>query len=352
MHVEIARTDLVRILSAVGRIVESRNTIPILSNVMIAAGDGEVVVTGTDLEIMAYAKAQAECTSGSICVPASTISDIAKKAGSDTITMDLVDGNLIVKSGRSKFTIPTLPSTDFPIMSNVSYAGVTKIDLVSLFQLVSFAISNEETRYYLNGIFVQADGNKITATATDGHRLASYSVDSDAVFPSVIIPTKTVQMCPKGEIEFSVSENGIQYVAGDLTIMSRVIDGTFPDYNRVIPSNNESVATFNRDEMIKASDRVVTISMGDKTRAVKLAIAPGAISLSAKKEGSNASDEIEADFSGEPLDVGINASYLSAMLSVLPNGRTEFHLGSQGSPVLVKSPTLPTWTGVVMPMRI
>lgn len=352
MHLTLSRADLARVLTNVGRVIEARNTIPILSSFMLEAGASCLHVTGTDLDIVATDRCDAKVQeAGSVCVEAKLLADIAKKAGADEILLLLEGDKLIVKSGRSRFSLQTLPSGDFPSLSGGTFDAEFNLDIAGLFTPVGFAISTEETRYYLNGTFLIGEGGSLTAVATDGHRLARNKVDSEAEFAGIIVPKKLCGMLPKGVVAVSVSQQKIQLATGDFTITSKLIDGTFPDYNRVIPVNNDKVVTIDRDVFLRASDRVVTIS-NEKGRGVRLAIAPGSVALTAKSDVGTAEDEVPAEYTGEPIEVGFNSAYVRDMLSVLPSGPIQLALQDGGSPGLIKSPTADGWLGVLMPLRV
>lgn len=305
MHLTINRAALSRAITAAGRAVESRNTVPILSNLLLTATDDGLTVTGTDLDVVVTIQAQADVRApGAVCVDAKLLGDIAKKAGADDVLLSLDDDRLIVKSGRSRFALQTLPAADFPTMGAATYAATFDIDLAALFAPVQFAISNEATRYYLNGVYFHGGGGKITAVATDGHRLSRHIINEDFIaFVGVIVPTKTVGLLPKGVVTVQVSDNKIRIDADGLEIISKLIDGTFPDYERVIPTENDRVVTVDRDTMMKAADRVASIS-SERGKAVKLAVAPGGIVLSSRSDVGTAEDEVAADYSGEPFEIG------------------------------------------------
>ncbi len=350
MHLVIHKEDLTRVLGAVAKVVESRNTIPILSCVMLTAaatGDaGGLSVMATDLEILATAGAPAQvAAAGSICVEAKLLTDIARKATGD-VTMILDDGKLVVKSGRSRFSLQTLPSADFPDFGTHKYDAEFETDIAALFAPVAFAISTEETRFYLNGIYLEPTA----ATATDGHRLGTISTDLPT-FEPVIVPRKLVGLVPKGAVKVSVSEQKIRLETDALTLTSKLIDGTYPDYRRIMPTQNDKIVKVDRDALMKAADRVSTVS-SERGRAVKLSIAPGSISLAVRSgDNGTAEDEVEADYSGEPLEIGFNAAYLKELLGVLPAGEVTIALADSGSPTLVTGETEGLKL-VLMPCRV
>jgi DNA polymerase-3 subunit beta len=352
MQLSISRADLSRVMTNVGRVVEARNTIPILSSVLLTASDGRLTISGTDLDIMATASTDADVsTPGAICVDAKLLGDIVKKAGDSDVTMSLAGDKLTVKSGRSKFTLQTLPADDFPDLKDDDFKTEFEIDLAALFAPCAFAISNEEVRYYLNGVFFIADDGFMTAVATDGHRLARHRQPSTESFTGVIVPRKTVGMLPKGIVTVAVSETKIRIRAGDFLLVSKLIDGTYPDYERVVPKSNDKLITVDRDAILKAADRVASIS-SERGRAVKLSIAPGSVELSARSDVGQAEDEVAAEYTGEPIDIGFNSVYLRDLLSVLPSGPVVIALADNGSPGLVTSPAFDGLTLVAMPMRV
>lgn len=349
MHLVIHKEDLTRALAATTKVVESRVSIPILSSVQLAAAGDGLAITSTDLDIIATAGVPAEVTTpGNICVNAKLLNDIARKATGD-ITMTLDGDKLSVKSGRSRFSLATLSAEDFPTLGDDKFDAEFEIDLAALFAPVSFAISNEETRYYLNGVFFK--GGKSEAVATDGRRLGRHFGPDLPAFEGIIVPRKMVGLLPKGKVHVAVSQQKIRIVSDDVRITSKLIDGTFPDYERVIPKNNERVVIVDRDALMKASDRVSTVS-SDRGRAVKFSIAPGSIALAVAAGEASANDEVEAEYSGEPMDIGFNAAYVRDVLNVLPSGPVKLALQDGGTPGLITSDGFDGLTLVCMPMRV
>ncbi|MBY3263842.1 DNA polymerase III subunit beta [Rhizobium laguerreae] len=355
MHLTIARQDLARVLTNVGRVIESRKTMPILSNVLLEADADGLRVTGTDLDIIATDRAVANTEeAGSICVDAKLLADISKKAGGD-ISISLEADRLVVKSGRSRFALPTLAAADFPTLDGGKFDATFDIDLAALLAPVSFAMSTEETRYYLNGVFIhlQEDGDQfIRAASTDGHRLSRHQMayTGEDAFKGVIVPRKAVGVVPKGTVTVSVSEAKIRIAAGDFVLTSKLIDGTFPDYQRVIPTGNDKIVTVDRDAFMKAADRVATVS-SEKGRAVRLSIAPGAVNFTVNNADAAATDEIEAEYGGEPIEIGFNAAYLRDLFGVFPSGPVTIAIADGGSPGLFKSAGFEGLLLVGMPMR-
>lgn len=350
MQLTISRTELARVVGAVGKVVEARNTIPILSNILLEAEGDTLKVTGTDLDIQATATASAEIAKpGRITVNAKLLDSIVRKATGD-ISIDLKDVRIDVKSGRSKFKLETLPASDYPDLAGGTYAAEFNIDLASLFAPVAFAISTEETRYYLGGVYFHVVDGVAVAVATDGHRLARNRGPYIPDFAGIIVPRKTVGLLPKGSVNVSVSDSKIRIQSADLTIVSKLIDGTFPDYVRVIPRDNDLVVTVNRDEMMKAADRVTSVST-ERGRAVKFSIAPGGISLAVRSDVGEAQDEVAAEYTGEPFDIGFNAAYVRDIFTVMPGGDVSIAMSGAGSPAVITG-GLEGWDGVLMPVRV
>lgn len=350
MRLTIPKADLARVITNVGRVVESRNAIPILSALRLSADNGQLTVTGTDLDIVATDRATATIEqAGAVCVDAKLLGDISKKAGGE-ISLSLEGDRLTVKSGRSVFKLATLPAKDFPSLDDGKYTATFDIDLAALFAPVSFAISNEVTRYYLNGIYMHVQDGQLRAVATDGHRLSRIIGPSVSDFEGVIVPTKAVGLVPKGVVKVAVSDTKIRIESGDFVLTSKLVDGTFPDYQRVIPTNNDKLVTVDRDVFMRAADRVATVST-ERGRAVKLSIAPGSVAFSVNNTDAAASDEVEAEYSEEPIEVGFNSLYLRDVFSVLPAGEVQLALADAGTPAIITGGTEGLLI-VLMPYRV
>lgn len=364
--ITLKRADLVSAL-AISRVVERRNTIPILSNVKLVAGDGTLKVTATDLDIMATAILPVE---GEIAttVPAHLLHEIVRKLPEGcevSLTVNAEGTSMAVRSGRSNFRLQCLPVSDFPDLSEGETPVRFTLSGSALKRLLStcqFAISNEETRYYLNGIYLCAvegeDGPTLRAVATDGHRLARCDMlapEGGSTFPGVIVPRKTVAELIKlggeaGEVEISLSDSKLIAETASLRIVSKLIDGTFPDYQRVIPNRNDKIWKMDRQAFINAADRVSTIS-SERGRAVKLEFAEGKITLQVKNPDSgDAQDELAADGS-EAVEIGFNAKYLAEVLGAMEGETAEIRLADSGSPTLFTDPADTSALFVLMPMR-
>ncbi|MBB5664777.1 DNA polymerase-3 subunit beta [Rhizobium leguminosarum] len=352
MKLTIQRADLARVLTNVGRVVESRNTIPILGNVLLSAAEGRLHVTGTDLDIVATDVAPADVTTpGTVCVDAKLLADIAKKAGGD-ISISLEGDRLQIKSGRSVFKLSTLDAADFPTFGDKAYDASFEIDLASLFAPVAFAMSTEETRYYLNGVFLHVHDGAVVAVSTDGHRLSRHTGPAVPAFTGVIVPRKAVGLLPKGVVSVSVSESKIRISAGDFILTSKLIDGTFPDYQRVIPTANDKIVTFGSDDMRQAAGRVAAVS-SERGKAVRLSLADGVGKLDVSNpERGSASDEIVVSYNGDKIDIGFNAAYLTELVGIFPAGDIRLALADSGSPAVFTSDKAEGLLAVLMPVRI
>ncbi|MCO6187339.1 DNA polymerase III subunit beta [Rhizobium sp. L1K21] len=372
MRITIERANLLKSLNHVHRVVERRNTIPILSNVMLK-GDGanlEMKATDLDLEITESTPAQVE-QAGGTTVPAHLLYDIVRKLpdGSEVLLATTPDGAaMTVAAGRSKFSLQCLPVSDFPDLTAGTFSHTFKLPAASLKMLIDrtqFAISTEETRYYLNGIFmhtVEAEGDlKLRAVATDGHRLARADVTAPSGsegMPGIIVPRKTVGELQKlvdgldADVLIEISDAKIRMTAGPIILTSKLIDGTFPDYQRVIPSGNDKEMRIDTKSFQNAVDRVSTIS-SERGRAVKLALSDGQMTLTVNNPDSgSATDEVPAGYDSDPLEIGFNAKYLLDITSQLSGEQAIFLFSDPGSPTLVRDTASDDALYVLMPMRV
>jgi DNA polymerase-3 subunit beta len=371
MKLTIERAALLRALNHVQSVVERRNTIPILSNVLIEAKDGSLGLTATDMDIAIVERVTADVgTSGATTAPAHTLYDIVRKLP-DGAQVDIEasgEGDrLTLKSGRSRFTLSTLPTDDFPVMSGGDLPHEFQIDADALRGLIDrtrFAISTEETRYYLNGIYVHAadgDPQMLRAVATDGHRLARVEIplpDGAGGMPGVIIPRKTVNELRKlieevnGGVDITLSDTKIRFAFGDAILTSKLIDGTFPDYERVIPSGNDKIMTVDCSDFAEAVDRVSTIAT-EKMRAIKMKLEGDQMELSASsQENGQAVEEVGIDYGKDAIEIGFNARYLLDIAHQVEGDTAEFVMADAASPTIVRDPKDPGALYVLMPMRV
>ncbi|MCG7508897.1 DNA polymerase III subunit beta [Mesorhizobium retamae] len=372
MRVILERSNLLKSLNHVHRVVERRNTIPILSNVLLMAEGGslEMKATDLDLEVTEAAPAKVE-QSGATTVPAHLLYDIVRKLpdGAEVMLKTDEDGNaMTVISGRSSFRLQCLPQSDFPELSAGSFSHIFRLDSTALKRLIDktqFAISTEETRYYLNGIFLhthEVGGKlKLRSVATDGHRLARAEMDAPAGsegMPGIIIPRKTVSELqklvddPEVAVTTELSDTKIRLTIGSVILTSKLIDGTFPDYQRVIPTGNDKKLIIDRQTFASAVDRVSTIS-SERGRAVKLSISDGQVTLAVNNPDSgSATEELAADYTSDPIEIGFNARYLLDVAAQLSGGEAKFMLADAGSPTLIHDTSDENALYVLMPMRV
>ncbi len=372
MRLTIERAALLKALGHVQSVVERRNTIPILSNVLLAAEGSSLSFSATDLDMEIIDQAAASVDApGQITAPAHTLYEIVRKLpeGSEVeLRYTGEDPRLSVSAGRSRFNLPVLPAGDFPVMSQdglSSRVAVDTNDLIRLIDKTRFAISTEETRYYLNGLYLhtvlEGGAPRLRAVATDGHRLALAEMpapEGAAGLPGVIVPRKTVQEARRllddcGEVvELQLSAAKVRFEFGGATLTSKVIDGSFPDYVRVIPRDNPRILTLDNKLFAQAVDRVATIS-AEKSRSVKLGIEPGKMVLTVRNmEAGQAVEELEVEYEGEPFEIGFNARYLLDVTDQIQSETAEFRFADPASPTLVIDPADAGVQYVLMPLRV
>ncbi|WP_417242221.1 DNA polymerase III subunit beta [Celeribacter sp.] len=372
MKISIERGELLKAVGQAQSVVERRNTIPILANVLIEAEGNDVSFRATDLDIEVVDKCNAMVErAGSTTVSAVTLHEIVRKLPDGAmvqLTDDGATGRLTVEAGRSNFSLATLPKEDFPIMANADYESNFAIPapvLRRLFDKSKFAISTEETRYYLNGVYMHisdAEGGKVLrCVATDGHRLARVDAalpDGAADMPGVIVPRKTVGELRKllddddMTIAVSVSEAKVRFATPSITLTSKVIDGTFPDYTRVIPVGNTRKLEVDAAEFARAVDRVATVS-SERSRAVKLSLEVDKLTLSVNAPDSGAAEEeLAVAYNDERLEIGFNAKYLLEIASQVDRENAVFLFNSSGDPTLMREGNDTSAVYVVMPMRV
>ncbi|WP_238366327.1 DNA polymerase III subunit beta [Mesobacterium pallidum] len=372
MKLSIERGTLLKAVSQAQSVVERRNTIPILANVLIEAEGNTVQFRATDLDIEVVDRAPAMVErAGSTTVSAVTLHEIVRKLPDGalvTLTDDGAAGRLTVEAGRSNFNLATLPKEDFPVMASSEYSAnfSAKAEVLRrLFDKSKFAISTEETRYYLNGVYMHvADGDGgqvLRCVATDGHRLARIDAplpEGAGAMPGVIVPRKTVGELRKlleeddMDIAVSVSETKVRFATPDITLTSKVIDGTFPDYTRVIPQGNTRRMEVDATDFAKAVDRVATVS-SERSRAVKMSLDEDRLILSVNAPDSGAAEEeLAVAYSDERLEIGFNAKYLLEIASQVDRENAVFLFNSAGDPTLMREGNDETAVYVVMPMRV
>jgi DNA polymerase III subunit beta len=372
MKVTVERAELLKSLSHVHRVVERRNTIPILANVLIRADRSRLAFKATDLDLEVVETVAAEVNPGGVTtVPAHMFYEIVRKLPEGAQIVLEASGDravLTIRAGRSRFTLQTLPESDFPDIAagDMTHKFVlAAADLKRLIEKTQFAISTEETRYYLNGIYLHTAGTGndtvLRAVATDGHRLAQVEFAAPTGtegLPGVIVPRKTVNEVQRliedtdVEVTVEVSAAKIRFTIGDVVLTSKLIDGTFPDYGRVIPLGNDKQLEVNKREFELAVDRVSTVS-SERGRAVKLSLSSGRLVLSVTNPDSgSATEELEVSYEADPIDIGFNSRYLLDIAAQIEGDTAILKLADPGSPTLVQDKDAKGALYVLMPMRV
>jgi DNA polymerase-3 subunit beta len=370
MKATIERATLLKGLSHVQSVVERRNTIPILSNVLLeaqASGAMRLMATDLDLQIDETIAAAVD-QPGATTISAHTLFDIVRKLPEGSqVELNAAEGRIIVTAGRARFTLSTLPRDDFPVIAEGELPCTFELPAETLKQIIDktrFAISTEETRYYLNGIFLHVADEAtpvLKAAATDGHRLARVTMprpDGAEKMPDVIIPRKCIAELRKlldevdGSVGVSLSNSKIRFDLGQAILTSKLIDGTFPDYSRVIPTGNDKILRIDPKSFMEGVDRVSTIAT-EKTRAVKMALDRDKVTLSVTSpENGAAAEEVPGEYAAQGFEIGFNSRYLMDILGQIEGDMCEVHLADAAAPTLIrendKSPAL----YVLMPMRV
>ncbi len=375
MKVTVERATLLKCLAHVQSVVERRNTIPILSNVLIEAKDGGLRLMATDLDLQVVETIPAHVSApGATTVSAHTLFDITRKLPEGAqVELYVSAEKMTVTADRYRSNLATLPRDDFPVIAETDLPTKFSLDAEALRDIIDgtrFAISTEETRYYLNGIFlhvVAGETPKFRAVATDGHRLARIELDvpvGAAGMPDVIVPRKCVAEIRKlldevdGPVEVQLSSSKIRFKLGPdgangAVLTSKLIDGTFPDYSRVIPTANDRLLRIDRKSLAQGVDRVAAIATTEKARAVKIALGHDKVTLSVTSpENGTASEEIPADYTSPEFEVGFNYRYLLDILDQVDSDLVEVHLADAAAPTLIRVNDTSSALYVLMPMRV
>ncbi len=372
MKLIIERAALLKALGHVQSVVERRNTIPILSNIKLEASAIELALRATDMDLEVVESVAANvATPGGATVPAHTLYDIVRKLPEGAeVKLDATGGGerMTLICGRSRFTLACLPTEDFPVMATDDLPFRFRLAAATLRSLIDrtrFAISTEETRYYLNGIYLHAatsdDVGVLRAVATDGHRLARVQVplpDGAGGMPGIIVPRKTVSEVRKlideadGDVEMALSEGKVRFSLASAVLTSKLIDGTFPDYERVIPVANDKTLDVICRDFADAVDRVSAIS-SERSRAVKLKLANGTLELTASSpEHGTATEELPVNYAGEAMEIGFNCRYLLDITQNIEGENVRFRMADAASPTILGEASDGSATYVLMPMRV
>jgi DNA polymerase-3 subunit beta len=372
MKVTLERNNLLKSLGHVHRVVERRNTYPILANVLLKAGDGRIDLRATDLDIEVTESVPAMVgTAGTTTVPAHTLYEIVRKLSDGAeVRLETEGGEQMqLSSGRSRFNLACLSPDSFPDLKSGTFSHSFSLHASTLRELIErtqFAISNEETRYYLNGIYfhtLESGGvTVLRAVATDGHRMARAETEAPEGargMPGIIVPKKTVGEVQKllegadGDVSVEISDTKIRFTLGGVVLLSKLIEGTFPDYERVTPKNNDKHMNVDRATFATAVDRVSTIASERGGKAVKLSMHDGQLELSVTNpDHGTASEELAVEFEPETFEIGFNARYLLDIIAQIRSDNAVFQFNDAGSPTLVKEEGEARALYVLMPMRV
>ena len=354
-------------LQSVAGIVERRHTLPILANVLIRKTGASLQLTASDLEIQIRTTAELQGDTGDFTttVGARKLIDILRTMPADqTVSLESNASKVILKGGKSKFTLQTLPAEDFPLVQEAATFGpmfsVPQKTLKDLLSQVAFAMAVHDIRYYLNGILFVAEGKQLSLVATDGHRLAFASATLDIEVPrqEVILPRKTVLELQRllsdaeGAIDMQFANNQAKFSFGGMEFVTKLVEGKFPDYNRVIPKNHRNSITLGRAALLATLQRTAILT-SDKFKGVRLSVEPGCLRVASNNaEQEEAVDELDIDYGGDTIEIGFNVTYLIDALSNMSQDMVKLELSDGNSSALFTIPDNATFKYVVMPMRI
>lgn len=366
MNLTMSRETLLRPLQAVIGVVERRQTMPVLANVLLIAKNKLLRVTATDLEVELVAEATIDenKTDGEITVPARKLLDICR-ALPEEATMNLrLDGDrLVVKSGRSRFVLSTLPAADFPVIESIDAIREIRLaqaDVRRLLEKTQFSMAQQDVRYYLNGLLLETGGGMVRAVATDGHRLALCEIEVEEgqeAVQQVIVPRKGVLellrlLGDEDEIELAIGANHLRAQVGNIRFTSKLIDGRFPDYDRVIPKPEGNILRAGREYLRSALQRAAILS-NEKYRGVRLELNPKSLKIKANNpDQEEAQDEIEVEYDGDQMEIGFNVNYLLDALAAVDGDEVELGFVDSNSSCLIHGPGIDDARFVVMPMRL
>ena len=355
------------VLQSVAGIVERRHTLPILANVLIRKTGSALQLTTSDLEIQIRTTAELDGDAGNFTttVGARKLIDILRTMPSDqTVSLESNQSKLILKGGKSRFTLQSLPAEDFPLVQEAANFGssfsVPQKTLKELLHQVSFAMAVHDIRYYLNGILFVAEGKQLSLVATDGHRLAFASATLDVEVPrqEVILPRKTVLEMQRllsdkeGAIEMQFAGNQAKFTFDGMEFVTKLVEGKFPDYNRVIPKNHKNTITLGRTALLATLQRTAILT-SEKFKGVRLNLEPGVLRVASNNaEQEEAVDELEIDYNGDAIEIGFNVTYLIDALTNMDQDMVQVDLADSNSSALITIPDNTTFKYVVMPMRI
>jgi DNA polymerase-3 subunit beta len=367
MRFVITREALIKPLQLVAGVVERRQTLPVLSNILMVAEGDQLSLTGTDLEVELVGRVQLQepAQPGSVTVPARKLMDICKSLSDDArIEMELSGQKMIIKSGRSKFSLTTLAASEFPNVEDSPQAfelSLPQSELRQLIEKTGFSMAQQDVRYYLNGMLLEVSEDSLRSVATDGHRLATSA--SAAEVPAggahqIIVPRKGIlelaRLLQGGDspVTLLIGASHIRANVGDYTFTSKLVDGKFPDYQRVIPKNGDKVVLGDRQELRQVFQRIAILS-NEKYRGVRLTLSDGYLKVTANNpEQEEAEETVAVEYEGPSIDIGFNVNYLLDVLSILGSDVVRFTLADANSSALIQGFDDPNSTYVIMPMRM
>jgi DNA polymerase III subunit beta len=365
MKFSAPREDVLAPLQSVIGVVERRQTMPILANVLLSARDERLRITGTDLEVELVAASGISVQQpGDITVPGRKLLDIFRALPDKTnVTVSTEGERLTVRAGRSRFVLASLPAAEFPVIEEINAQqtlSVPQADFRKLIDKTHFSMAQQDVRYYLNGLLLEADGSTLRAVATDGHRLALCETQLEGktqAIQQVIVPRKGVLELQRilgesGDIELAIGTNHVRAQIGDIRFTSKLIDGKFPEYGRVIPGNPSKIIEADRDALRQSLQRTAILS-NEKYRGVRLNVRPGLLTVQAHNpEQEEAEDQVEVNFKGDEIEIGFNVNYLLDALGAIDTEKVEIGLTDSNSSCLIRAPGTPAIKYVVMPMRL
>ncbi len=364
MKFSVAREDLLAPLQAVIGVVERRQTMPILANVLLTVRESRLLITATDLEVELVAACTVEVQqAGDITVPGRKFLDILRALpGQSTVNVSQEKDKVTIRAGRGRFTLACLPATEFPVIEDINAQQNVRIatkDLRVLLDKTHFSMAQQDVRYYLNGMLLEMEDMALRAVATDGHRLAicEVALAAKTTKQQVIVPRKGVLELQRlledeGEVELAIGTNHVRAQIGDIRFTSKLIDGRFPEYSRVIPAAPPHSVSADRDVLRQALQRTAILS-NEKYRGIRMSVKSSSMTVQAHNpEQEEAEEEIEVSYSGDELEVGFNVNYLLDALSAVDGVEVEVGLTDSNSSCLIKSPGEAAARFVVMPMRL
>jgi DNA polymerase-3 subunit beta len=365
--IKTSRDTLLRPLQIVSGIVERRHTLPILANILIRKDGDNVSFLSTDIEVQITTHAAIGGTPDqtSTTVAARKLLDILRALPeADDVNVTLSNKRLTVQSGKSRFALQTLAAEEFPTVAQAEHYNATvtlpQKTLKHLFNMVHFSMAQQDIRYYLNGLLLVLDGNNVIAVATDGHRLAFCQVATEQAFArqEVIIPRKTILELQRlleesdDPVQLDIANNQVKLTFADIELISKLVEGKFPDFNRVVPKGYKNNFTLSREMLLRSLQRAA-IMTSDKFKGVRCIVTPGSLKISSTNaDQEEAVEELEIDYGGDSVDIGFNVSYLLDVLNNLKCDQINIALGDSNSSALISIPENPDFKYVVMPMRI